>query len=202
MTETRLFLVRHGESIWNAEGRWQGQADPPLSPLGERQAEAAARGLTETVDAVWTSDLVRAARTAEILAAGLDRDLPRPEVRLREREVGEWSGLTRAEIDEGWPGYLAERRSPPGFEDDDHLHARAESVLRDLAGDAPGTTMLIVTHGGVIRTVERRLGADSTPVPNLGGRWIVAEAGGALRLGERQLLIDPDDVEVTVPPPR
>ena len=47
MTETRLFLVRHGESIWNAEGRWQGQADPPLSSLGERQAEAATRALTD-----------------------------------------------------------------------------------------------------------------------------------------------------------
>ena len=202
MTETRLFLVRHGESIWNAEGRWQGQADPPLSPLGERQAEAAVSGVTEPTDAVWTSDLVRAARTAEILAGGLGLDPPRADARLREREVGEWSGLTRPEIEERWPGYLADRRSPSGFENDQHLSERAQAALRALAETARGKTILVVTHGGIIRTLERRLGADSDPVPNLGGRWVVVDADGALSLGERQLLIDPDDVEVTVPPPR
>lgn len=203
MTETRLFLVRHGESTWNADGRWQGQADPPLSALGERQAQAAVRGVNETVHAIWTSDLVRAARTAEILADGLGTDLPHADTRLRERDAGEWSGLTRAEIDERWPGYLAERRAPPGFEDDAHLGDRAEVVLREIARAHPGATILVVTHGGVIRTLERRLNADSTPVPNLGGRWVIAaHDGNSLSLGDRQLLIDPDDVEVTVPPPR
>jgi broad specificity phosphatase PhoE len=201
VTETRLFLVRHGESTWNADGRWQGQADPPLSPLGERQAEAAVRGFIEPIDAVWTSDLRRAARTAEILAAGLGIDSPRPEIRLRERDVGEWSGLTRAEIEERWPGYLEGRRSPSGFERDEDLRARAESAVLDLAHGAPEATLVVVTHGGVIRTLERGLGADSAPIPNLGGRWIRAGAQ-SLELGDRQLLIDPDDIEVTVPPPR
>jgi probable phosphoglycerate mutase len=201
VTATRLFLVRHGESTWNADGRWQGQADPPLSALGERQAEAAVAGFSEPPDAVWTSDLARAARTADLLAAGLELAPPRADARLRERDVGEWSGLTRAEIEERWPGYLAGRRSPAGWEDDDQLAERARAALRDLAGAAPGTCLLVVTHGGVIRTIERHLGGEPEPVPNLGGRWLVAD-DDELSLGERQLLIDPDDVEVTIPPPR
>lgn len=201
MTGARLFLVRHGESIWNADGRWQGQADPPLSRLGEHQAAAAVAGFTEPPDAIWTSDLVRAARTAEVLAAGLGLGRPAADVRLRERDVGEWSGLTRTEIEHRWPGYLAARRSPSGFEGDEQLLARAQEALRELAGSAPGTTLLVVTHGGVIRTLERHLGAEPEPVPNLGGRWMVV-GEGELILGERQLLIDPDDIEVTVPPPR
>lgn len=201
MTGIRLFLVRHGESTWNADGRWQGQADPPLSPLGERQTEAAVAGFTEPPDTVWTSDLARAARTAELLAAGLGLAPPRVDARLRERDVGEWSGLTRAEIEERWPGYLAARRSPDGWEDDAHLAARAQAALRELAGAAPGTRILVVTHGGVIRTLERHLGGEPEPVPNLGGRWVIAH-DDKLNLGERQLLIDPDVVEVTIPPPR
>lgn len=202
MTATRLFLVRHGESTWNADGRWQGHADAPLSALGERQAEAAVAGFTERPDAVWTSDLTRAARTAEVLARGFGLAPPQADARLRERDVGEWSGLTRAEIEERWPGALAERRSPSGWEDDDRLAHRALAALHDLAFIARGTTIVVVTHGGVIRTIERHLGAEPEPVPNLSGRWMVADDDGGLTLGERQLLIDPDDIEVTVPPPR
>ncbi|MBA2326593.1 MAG: histidine phosphatase family protein, partial [Actinobacteria bacterium] len=69
---TRLFLVRHGESTWNADGRWQGQADPPLSALGEEQAcDAAARLAAGGFSRVVASDLQRARRTAEILAEAL-----------------------------------------------------------------------------------------------------------------------------------
>jgi broad specificity phosphatase PhoE len=198
----RLLVVRHGESIWNAEGRWQGQADPPLSTLGERQAEAAATGIDEPLAAIWTSDLARARRTAEIIAGRLGIDPPNHEPRLRERDAGEWSGFTRAEIEERWPGALAADRRPPGWEPDDQLAERTLAALHDIgAASVEGTVTLIVTHGGVIRTLERELGAEPEPVPNLGGRWIVA-VGTALELGERRLLIDPDDIEVTVPPPR
>ncbi len=200
---TRLLLLRHGESTWNVAGRWQGQADPPLSELGERQAVAAAAALTDRPDAVWTSDLARARRTAETLAEPHGLAL-RVDARLRERDVGEWSGLTRAEIEERWPGWLAARRSPDGFETDDSLTARALAAMRAIASGAPGATFVVVTHGGVIRTIERYHGADPEPVPNLGGRWLTTAAGTAdgFTLGDRQLLIDPDDIEVTVPPPR
>jgi len=197
---TRLLLVRHGESTWNVAGRWQGHADPPLSELGERQAAAAAAALSDPPDAVWTSDLVRARRTAQLLAEphGL---AVRADARLRERDVGEWSGLTRAEIEERWPGWLAARRSPDGFEADEPLAGRALEALRDIAAAAPEATVIVVTHGGVIRTIERHHGAGPEPVPNLGGRWLTA-AGDGFTLGDRELLIDPDDIEVTVPPPR
>ena len=103
----RLALVRHGQSTWNALGRWQGQADPPLSPLGEEQAAEAAERLEATgvaVTGVVTSDLVRARRTGEIVAAalGLGPVDVRPD--LREYDVGDWSGLTKPEIEKKWPG--------------------------------------------------------------------------------------------------
>ncbi|HEX6311321.1 MAG TPA: histidine phosphatase family protein [Acidimicrobiia bacterium] len=202
MNATRLLLVRHGESTWNVAGRWQGQADPPLSDLGERQAAAAAAALAPPPDAVWSSDLARARRTAELLVAPHALAPVRLEARLRERDVGEWSGLTRAEIEDRWPGWLSQRRAPAGFETDERLADRALAAIRDIAGAMPGATVIVVTHGGVIRTLERHHGADPEPVPNLGGRWLTTTDHARFALGERRLLIDPDDIEVTVPPPR
>jgi probable phosphoglycerate mutase len=195
----RLLLVRHGESTWNAVSRWQGQADPPLSPFGERQAEDAGARLAEiaTITAVWASNLVRARRTGDLIAKHLGIAQVREEPRLRERDVGAWSGLTRDEIEERWPGYLAARRSPPDFEGDDELLARTRAGLAAaIDGSGPGD-MLVVTHGGVIRTIERSLGAIPERLPNLGGRWLLADTPTELSLGERVVLVEPE--EVTVP---
>ena len=194
---SRILVVRHGQSTWNADGRWQGQADPPLSELGIAQAEAAARALDGVV-AIWSSDLERAQHTASILAAPLGLEIV-PDARLREREAGEWTGLTRAQIDEQYPGAIAERRRPPGFEADEVLVTRALAALRDLAAGLGGGAAIAVTHGGVILAVERHHGEDWTPVANLEGRWLEAEPDGSFRLGDRQILFDPDAVEVTTP---
>src|ERR687894_225034 len=104
----RLLLVRHGESTWNARGRWQGWADPPLTDLGRAQAEAAGPAAAP-VDAVVSSDLQRARATAELMAValGLDPAAVHVEPDVRERDVGDFTGLTRAEIEERWPGVLA-----------------------------------------------------------------------------------------------
>jgi broad specificity phosphatase PhoE len=220
-----LLLVRHGQSTWNAVGRWQGQADPPLSELGQRQAEAAARRLEarsrHPVERVVTSDLVRARRTAEVIAAALGVVLE-VEPRLRERSAGEWTGLTRAEIEAAWPGYLAAHRRPPGFETDDVLLARVLPGLHAAlvdgagapggsqgaggagpdgaqgAGRRPAARVVVVTHGGVVRTVERHLGAEAPPLANLGAR-AVGSRGGRLHAGGRVVLIDGDDAAITVP---
>src|SRR5687767_11323336 len=96
---TRVLLVRHGQSEWNATGRWQGQADPPLTDLGRRQARSAAAALG-TVDAVFASDLQRASETALIIAGELGVGPVVVDPDLRERDAGEWSGLTRVEIEE------------------------------------------------------------------------------------------------------
>ena len=195
----RLLLVRHGESTWNAVSRWQGQADPPLSPFGERQAEDVGARLAEiaTITAVWASNLVRARRTGDLIAQCLGIAQVREEPLLRERDVGAWSGLTRDEIEERWPGYLAARRSPPDFESDDELLARTRAGLAAAADGSDPGDVLVVTHGGVIRTIERSLGAIPERLPNLGGRWLLAETPTDLSLGERVVLLEPD--EVTVP---
>ena len=195
----RLLLVRHGESTWNAVSRWQGQADPPLSPFGERQAEDAGARLAEiaTITAVWASNLVRARRTGDLIAQRLGIAQVREEPLLRERDVGAWSGLTRDEIEERWPGYLAARRSPPDFESDDELLARTRAGLAAAADGSDPGDVLVVTHGGVIRTIERSLGAIPERLPNLGGRWLLADTPTDLSLGERVVLLEPD--EVTVP---
>ena len=187
----RILLVRHGQSVWNADGRWQGQADPPLSELGEQQAVAAARGIG-LVDAIYTSDLTRARHTAELVAAQLGFDVA-VDVRLRERDAGDWEGRTRAEIDEGWPGFLDSGHRPDGYEPDASVLARALAALTAIAASHDGD-VLVITHGGVVRTVERHLGGDADGlIPNLGGRWLDHD-GETVRLGARVVLLDESQV--------
>ncbi len=207
---TRLLLVRHGQSEWNAVGRWQGQADPPLTDLGRQQARLGARALGG-VDAVFASDLQRATETAVLMAAELGVGPVLVEPGLRERDAGEWSGLTRAEIDERYPGYLDApprsafapgpergRRRPPGWEHDDDLLRRACAVVAEIARRVGPGDVLVITHGGLVYTLEVHLGAPFTRMANLEGRWFDS-VDGNLVLGERMLLIDPNDSPVTVP---
>jgi probable phosphoglycerate mutase len=194
---TRVLLVRHGQSEWNADGRWQGQADPPLTDLGRAQARHAARALG-TVDAMVSSDLQRAAETAAILSGELGVGPLVLDPDLRERDAGEWSGLTRIEIEQGWPGYLDDRRRPDGWEPDEDLFARATAALgriHDLVGD--GGEAIAVTHGGLVYLLEGHFGVPFERLPNLGGRWVDVGPDGPTRLGERVLLVDPD--ELTIP---
>lgn len=187
----RILLVRHGQSVWNADGRWQGQADPPLSELGEEQAVAAARALG-IVDAIYASDLVRAHHTAELVAAQLGADVV-VAPNLRERSAGEWEGRTRAEIDEGWPGYLETGRRPAGYEPDASVLARVLTALEAIASAHDGD-VLVITHGGVVRVVERHLGGDAEGlIPNLGGLWLEHD-GTALALGDRVVLLDESQI--------
>jgi broad specificity phosphatase PhoE len=196
---TRLLLVRHGESTWNADGRWQGQADPPLSPLGEQQAADAAVHVAP-IDAVWSSDLARARRTAEIIAGARSVDV-RVDPRLRERDAGEWQGYTRAEIQELWPGYLESDRRPAGYETDDELLARVLRAIDEIGAAHDGGAVLVIVHGGVVRTLERHFGENLHGLlPNLGGRWLERVGGTGAdgwSLGDRVLLLE--DVPVTTP---
>lgn len=172
-----LLIVRHGQSEWNAAGRWQGWADPPLTPAGEDQARAAVeplRGLG--LEAVMASDLQRARRTAEIVAEGLRIGPVEIDEGLRERNVGEFTGLTREEIDERWPGMLAEWRTgkvqqAPGGEGVEFIE-RVLAALGRVADRHPGRRVLVVAHGGLIRTVHRHLGGEPGPPYHLGGLWV------------------------------
>jgi probable phosphoglycerate mutase len=200
----RLLLVRHGESTWNATGRWQGWADPPLSDLGSAQAEAAAPAAAP-VDAVVSSDLQRALVTAELMAAVLEIDGVHVEADLRERDVGDFTGLTRAEIEERWPGILSQgnasiSRDPRFGETVEALATRVNAALARLAATFAGQRVLVVTHGGVVRNLERSFGVEPEPLPNLGGIEVTVDPEtGAMEAGGRMLLLSPEDVPVTVP---
>lgn len=202
-----LLLVRHGQSTWNAEGRWQGSADAPLSALGRRQARSAA-GRLGAVDVLVASDLERAVHTALLIGEELGVGPVVVEAGLRERDVGEWTGCTRAEISERWPEEMAAFQAggawaggvrPPGGEAVGAVLERAVSALHRVAGAVEaGSDVVAISHGGVIRALERHLGRTPEPLPNLGGLRVVVD-DGALHLGDRVLLVDPDEVAVTVP---
>jgi len=189
-----LLLLRHGESGWNAAGRWQGWEDVPLTATGEAQALTRARDLAAAggtaFTAAYTSDLCRASRTAEILADHLGLAAPVSDSRLRERHGGAWQRHTRPEIDARWPGMRdawrrGEIASPPGGEADDALLARVDAALGDAcAAVADGSALLIVTHHGVLRLLSTRAGVPpSALIPNLGGRWFHSD-GKRLHAGE------------------
>lgn len=174
----RLLLLRHGQSEWNAAGRWQGAADPPLTAHGEDQARAAARWLASTgLTGVVSSDLERARRTAELIAEGLGVPLLPVEPGLRERDVGDWSGRTTDEIEQHWPGWLRSWRDgeldrPPNGEANSAMAARVMEVVERLAARPDDEVLLVVTHGGVIHTVGQELGASWRGNANLTGWWV------------------------------
>ena len=206
---TRVLLVRHGQSEWNALGKWQGQADPPLSDLGRAQARAAAHSLG-ALDAVYASDLQRATETAVIIAQQLGIGPVMLDAALRERDAGEWSGLTREEIHERYPGYLpddrhrafapddGEPKRPPGWEPDGQLRARVLDALQRIHEAVPDGDVLAITHGGVIYVLEDHLGDPFHRLANGEGRWIEID-DDKLVLGERVLLVNDDGTPVTVP---
>lgn len=193
----QILLVRHGQSEWNAVGRWQGWADPPLSELGRQQSRLAGERLRE-IDAVVSSDLVRALDTAALMAEPLGLVPAVADHRLRERDAGRWTGLTRDEIDRRWPEALASMSDPPGGESATTLVSRVVAAAAHLALTYPDSAVLAVTHGGAIRGLERHLGVDPDPLPNLGGAWLEVSSE-TMTVGPRVLLIDPVEVAVTVP---
>ena len=187
-----MLLVRHGQSEWNALGRWQGQADVPLSDLGRRQARVAAMAIG-TVDVIIASDLERASHTAAIIGESIGVGPVIIEPLLRERDAGEWSGLTRKEIDEAWPGYVDDHKRPPGFEAEDEFLERTHAGLVRVHTEYQGAEVLVVTHGGVIYAFEREAGLPFERLPNLGARQIT-HRGDRIDLGERlDLVADEDD---------
>lgn len=178
---TTILLTRHGQSTWNAERRWQGQADPPLSSLGRDQAYFAASRVG-AVDLIASSPQMRALESATIIATQLGLEPVIVVEDLRERSAGPWSGLTRAEIEQQWPGWVESGERPDGYELDDPLFTRVNRALRELTTEYPVDSMLVLSHGGVIKAVEEQLGRSEGRVPNLSGRILQSPALG---VGER-----------------
>jgi len=189
---SRLLVVRHAQSEWNAAGRWQGWSDAPLSEVGVGQARSAGRALATgrgplglPLDFIASSDLARARRTAEIVGeevcyAGslvIDAD-------LREQDLGEWNGLTNEEIVTRWPAELEARRRGgfgpvPGGEGPGHFAERSMGAIRRLAGGVQSQA-LVVAHGGVLAVLERALGCwvEGLRHSNLSG-WLLDCRAGA-----------------------
>jgi glucosyl-3-phosphoglycerate phosphatase len=190
-----VLVLRHGLSEWNAEQRWQGWADIDLAPEGVAQAASAAAEL-----ATWprslpvemvASDLVRAQQTARPIARALAAGPFRIDDGFRERGVGEWSGRTTEEIEQLWPGMLTRWRDGhlsqlPGGEDETEFRERITAALRRACNQAVtnAAAVVVVSHGGVIRTLERLHHVEPRPVGNLGGRWFFL-VGGEVRGGSR-----------------
>ncbi|MEX0790075.1 MAG: histidine phosphatase family protein [Actinomycetota bacterium] len=189
---TRLLVVRHGESEWNALGRWQGQADPELSARGEQQAAQAADALAGIpLDRIVSSDLSRARRTAAILAEQLGVSAIGIEVGLREVDVGEWSGLTRPQIESRWPRLLSawsegRLEATPGGETLTALRARVtEAISRILqASRHSGETILVVSHRRAISALEESAGVRPVRAGHLAGRRFTADESRILHPGE------------------
>jgi broad specificity phosphatase PhoE len=155
---TTLLLVRHGETDWNREGRWQGGSDTPLNDAGREQARAVAEQLDGDIDAVYSSDLARARETAEIMAAKLGLEVTL-DPRLRERGFGAWEGLTTAEIEARFAESHRRWRAGEGPGADDaedfaDFSARVSDFLADVLRRHPGEQVLVVSHGGSIRVVH------------------------------------------------
>jgi broad specificity phosphatase PhoE len=154
---TTLLLVRHGETDWNRDGRWQGHSDTHLNDAGREQARRVAADLG-SVDVIYASDLTRARETAEIIAADLGLDV-RTDARLRERSFGAWEGLSMPEIEEQFGDALARWRlgDGPGADDAEPFEAFAERVrefVEEVLARHPDEAVLVVSHGGSIRVIH------------------------------------------------
>jgi probable phosphoglycerate mutase len=190
METSRLCLVRHGETAWNAEGRVQGQLDVPLNQTGFAQARALARVLSkEAFSAIYSSDLTRARQTAQPIADLLKQKVVLNES-LRERHYGAFQGMTYTEASERIPeGYARFKAKDPAYdfgtgESLSRFNERALACIHDLVEKHAGENLLLVTHGGVLEMVYRHATGRglSTPrdfeIPNAALNRIEIDAAG------------------------
>jgi probable phosphoglycerate mutase len=176
---TLILAIRHGETAWNREGRLQGHLNLPLNELGLRQARRLGEALADqAIDAVYSSDLDRAAVTARHVAAphGLEVRL---DERLRERAFGVHEGKLWTEIEASFPeDALRWRRrdpdfQPPGGESLTMLHARVTAVVSELAARHAGQTIAVVAHGGVLDCLYRAATRIDLQAPR---SWVLGNA--------------------------
>jgi len=190
---TELLFIRHGETDWNRQQRFQGQIDVPLNPTGQAQAVRVAERLAaDRHDALFSSDLQRARETASPLAAAW-RLAPVALPGFREQNFGVLEGLDVPTIEslhpDLWQRWLEHRAdfALPGGESLRQFHSRVMAAVRELAATQAGARLAIVTHGGVLDMLWRSAhglpldGLRACEIPNTGLnrlRWV----GGELRV--------------------
>ncbi len=157
-TLTRVLCIRHGETDWNAAGRWQGHAPVPLNAAGRAQSQALGNYLARNgwpLAAIYSSDLPRAMQTAQAIADALGLTV-HPDARLREIDLGEWQGLTREEVlawdGERYAAHQADRDHVPTPNGETHLALRARvlAAFDEITARHAGQTVALVTHGGTL----------------------------------------------------
>jgi 2,3-bisphosphoglycerate-dependent phosphoglycerate mutase len=166
---TRVSLIRHGETAWNVNGRWQGQAQVPLNDEGRRQAALLGEHLrprAAEISAIYSSDSLRARETAQLIASPLGKPVYL-DPRLREIDLGEWQGLTEEEVRAWDSERLALVRADPwnmprpGGESWSEVAERALSAIQEFVNANQGGHILAVSHGGAIRVLLQRLAIDT-----------------------------------------
>ena len=200
---TELILIRHGETDWNVQGRFQGQIDVPLNAVGQRQAAAMAERLAqERVDVFYCSDLLRTRQTAEPAALKLALAAA-PDAALREQHFGILEGLSFEEVKARHPHELAAwmRHDPdyalPSGESVRAFHARVVGAVHALAARHAGQRLAVVTHGGVLDMIFRTahalplVGPRTCPIPNAGLNHL------RLRGGQFEIVRWADDAHLT-----
>ena len=177
---TALYLIRHGETPWNVEGRYQGQLDPPLTERGRQQARETARCLAHLgFEAIYSSDLARARQTAEALAQeiGLPVQL---DPRLREINQGEWQGVLIGEIRARWPNEISGwehdpwLHHPPGGENLEQVQTRTFAAIDDIVARHPDGLVAVFGHKLPITLLKIRYQGHPA-----GDIWSLLPANGA-----------------------
>ncbi len=169
MRVERVYLIRHGQTEWNASGRWQGFEDTTLDQAGLAQANRLANYLSERpIRAIYSSDLQRAALTAQQVAQALNADI-RYDSRLRELNVGLFQGLTLAEMQARYPAEYAAMNADhmhfvmPQGESRQQLQERAYAAWQEIVENTAGPEIALVSHGGTIKMLLMRLFASDSP---------------------------------------
>lgn len=162
----RILLIRHGQTEWNAEGRWQGTLDVPLSETGREQARALGRYLRgRPIRAIYSSDLSRAAQTAQAVGDALGLPV-HYDPRWRELDLGVFQGLTYPEITAKYPAEMAGLQRDymdyvvPKGESRRRMQQRAFDAFNEILSREQGPEIVVVTHGGPIRVLLMRLLED------------------------------------------
>jgi broad specificity phosphatase PhoE len=162
----RILLIRHGQTDWNVEGRWQGHMDQPLNATGLEQAQALGEYLREkSINAVYSSDLLRARVTAEQIAEmhGLT---VKTDARWREQNLGVFQGLTTSEISSKYPEEMRKLRenyldfAPPEAETRRVMQDRAFAAYSEIITNESGQDIAVVSHGGTIRVLLYKFFGD------------------------------------------
>ncbi len=153
---TRLILIRHGETRWNLQKKYQGHANPGLSATGKKHVRALAARIKDLgIDGLYTSPLKRARQTAAILSAKTGFK-PHPDARIKELNFGNWEGKTAAELiaqnDKNFRSWLeGQWKTPKGGESLAELNRRVRAFLKDCVKKHKGKKIAIVSHGGPLR---------------------------------------------------